>query len=169
MKELLVFLLVGCGLAQCTILTKCQLKEQLEEAIDHLGNPGLGDSLEMQARIVCYVALTSGFNTSAVKEKKVDSTTWTLYGIFQLSDHLICSDGKTPSLNKCSKSCTDLLDSDISDDIDCLLETLIDLIKLGFLAPHWEEVGMMAKMILLHRECIEKKPSDYFSECRSAN
>ncbi|CAB1413601.1 unnamed protein product [Pleuronectes platessa] len=166
MKELLVFLLVGCGLAQCTKLSpKCQLKEQLGEAIDKLGNKDLGDSLDIQAKIVCYVNLTSGFNTSAVGEKKVGSSTWKLYGIFQLSDHVICSDGETPSLNKCSKSCTDLLDSDISDDIDCLLETLIDLIKLGFLVPHLEEVGMMYKMILFQRECIEMKPSDFFSEC----
>ncbi|XP_062243711.1 lysozyme C, milk isozyme [Platichthys flesus] len=165
MKELLVVLLVGCGLAQCTTLTKCQLKEQLGEAIDKLGKTGLGDSLDIQAKIVCYAELTSGFNTSAVGEKKVGSSTWALYGIFQLSDHVICSDGETPSLNKCSKSCSDLLDSDISDDMDCLLETLIDLIKLGFQAPHLEEVGMMAKMILFHRECMEQKPSDYFSEC----
>ncbi|XP_069386061.1 alpha-lactalbumin [Paralichthys olivaceus] len=166
MTALLVFLLVGCGVAQSTILTKCQLKKQLNETIQNMENHHLGHSEETEAKIVCYVELTSGFNTSSVKEKKVENSIWKLYGIFQLSDHLICSDGQTPSLNKCGKNCTDLLDGDISDDIDCLLETLNDLIKLGFTAQNWEELGMMAKMIFLHPECIEKKPSEYFSDCR---
>ena len=69
--------------------------------------------------VVCHVELTSGFNTSAVKEQKVAHTTWTLYGIFQLSDHLSCSDGETPSHNECGKSCTGEFGVGLSDSTQC--------------------------------------------------
>uniref|UniRef100_A0A671TJC9 Uncharacterized protein n=1 Tax=Sparus aurata TaxID=8175 RepID=A0A671TJC9_SPAAU len=49
----------------------------------------------------------------------VDDNIWTLYGLFQLSNHLVCSDGESLSPNICGMSCK-LIDDDINDDINCV-------------------------------------------------
>ncbi|KAM4594103.1 uncharacterized protein V3H82_026254 [Fundulus diaphanus] len=50
---------------------------------------------------------------------------WSLgyYGIFQLRDSLFCDSGYRWSKNWCQKSCTDFTDDDITDDIQCFINT----------------------------------------------
>ncbi len=73
--------------------------------------------------VVCHVQLTSGFNTSAIKtiaepqepKNKGGSSSsesdedkkevWTLYGLFQLSDHVVCNSTQSHALNLCRLSC----------------------------------------------------------------
>lgn len=44
--------------------------------------------------------------TPATQPTHDDKEVWTLYGLFQLSNHLVCSDGTTPSPNICDKNCS---------------------------------------------------------------
>ncbi|XP_049325928.1 dentin sialophosphoprotein-like isoform X4 [Astyanax mexicanus] len=77
-----------------------------------------------------------------------DSSPRNLYGIFQLSDNMACQSQGRHSLNACSLYCEDLIDSDITDDIDCLMT----LKNLG-----------MDVMVL--EQCQTIGASEYFAEC----
>ncbi|KAA8593132.1 hypothetical protein FQN60_018587 [Etheostoma spectabile] len=72
-----------------------------------------------------------------VSNQTEDEPVWTLYGLFQLSNHLICSDGTTPSPNICK------------DDISCVLKVISQLLIRLIFQP----------------ECSKKTASDYFAEC----
>nr|XP_046231419.1 lysozyme C, milk isozyme [Scatophagus argus] len=93
-----------------------------------------------------------------------DDAVWTLYGLFQLSNHLVCSDGTNPSPNICDMDCNDLLDDDIHDDMNCLLQIFTNLVDNGFGAAHWEELKKMIRLIY-QRGCRDKNASEYFAEC----
>lgn len=43
--------------------------------------------------------------TPPTEPPHLDKEVWTLYGLFQLSSHLVCSDGTTPSPNICGMDC----------------------------------------------------------------
>ncbi len=45
-------------------------------------------------------------STPSTTPPHVDSEEWTLYGLFQLANHLVCSDGTTPSPNICMMDCS---------------------------------------------------------------
>uniref|UniRef100_A0A3B4T5Q3 lysozyme n=1 Tax=Seriola dumerili TaxID=41447 RepID=A0A3B4T5Q3_SERDU len=62
------------------------------------------------------------------RERRGAEEVWTLYGIFQLSNYLVCNDGTTPSPNICGLSCSNLVDDDIRDDINCVLKILAYLL-----------------------------------------
>ncbi|KAJ4944060.1 hypothetical protein JOQ06_012607 [Pogonophryne albipinna] len=76
---------------------------------------------------------------------------WTLYGLFQLSDHLICSDGATPSPDRiCNVTCSALVDDEIEDDIGCMLNIISKV---------------MVKLIF-QPECNNKTAAQYFKKCK---
>ncbi|XP_044197728.1 uncharacterized protein LOC122973977 [Thunnus albacares] len=102
--------------------------------------------------------------TPPARPAPLDEEVWTLYGLFQLSNHLVCSDGVTPSPNTCNIDCNNLADDNISDDITCLLRILTDLVENGFSAAHWEEFRRMIR-IIFQEECRDKQFSMYFAEC----
>ncbi|XP_045931111.1 cell surface glycoprotein 1-like [Micropterus dolomieu] len=87
-----------------------------------------------------------------------------LYGLFQLSSHLVCSNGMTPSPNICGMDCNNLIDDDISDDIRCVMMIINELIEKGFGAPHWKELSKMIRLIF-QQECSNLDASKYFAEC----
>ncbi|XP_062400210.1 uncharacterized protein LOC134090031 [Sardina pilchardus] len=101
-------------------------------------------------------------------EVEEDSSTWTLYGIFQLADRVVCETDDTPSLNVCQMPCSDLIDDDISDDIDCVkeLKRTHEKMKLDpkqkFMA-----LAMKAKMMamMFPKECRSAVAAEYFAEC----
>ncbi|XP_038566103.1 lysozyme C-like [Micropterus salmoides] len=93
-----------------------------------------------------------------------DEEVWTLYGLFQLSSHLVCSSDMTPSPNICGMDCNNLIDDDISDDISCVITILKQLIEKGFGAPHWKELSKMIRLIF-QKECSVQDASEYFAEC----
>ncbi|KTF79464.1 hypothetical protein cypCar_00028066 [Cyprinus carpio] len=133
MLAVVVVLFLAVGVSDGVILSKCELKQQLERGLT-LQIPNSADVL---AQIVCHVQLTSGFNTSAIKtiaepqeprsgpgprrvrspgEKNKGGSSsnesgedkdevWTLYGLFQLSDHVVCSSTQSRALNLCRLSC----------------------------------------------------------------
>ncbi|XP_047221917.1 uncharacterized protein LOC124868558 [Girardinichthys multiradiatus] len=52
-------------------------------------------------------------------------TLWSLgyYGVFQLRDSHFCDSGYRWSRNLCQKSCSDFTDDDITDDIECFINS----------------------------------------------
>ncbi|TSK18038.1 RAC-gamma serine/threonine-protein kinase [Bagarius yarrelli] len=66
-----------------------------------------------------------GRSAEASSEESDETTTWTLYGLFQLPDRIACTTGLEPSLNLCSIDCDSLIDDDIQDDIMCV-ETILN-------------------------------------------
>ncbi|KAI2668122.1 Lysozyme C [Labeo rohita] len=134
MLAVVVVLFLVAGLSDSKILSKCELKQQLETG---LSLPST-NSADMLAQIVCHVQNSSSFNTSAIKtipepeephgnhgsrhrrspggkkkghpssSESVEnkSEVWTLYGLFQLSDHVVCNSTQSRALNLCGLTCT---------------------------------------------------------------
>ncbi|XP_041959653.1 uncharacterized protein LOC121718634 [Alosa sapidissima] len=104
------------------------------------------------------------------EEVEEDSSTWTLYGIFQLADRVVCESEDTPSLNICQMPCSDLIDDDISDDIDCVKELKRTHEKMK-LDPEQKfmALAMRAKMMamMFPMECRSVVAADYFAECQT--
>ncbi|XP_051748961.1 lysozyme S [Ctenopharyngodon idella] len=68
---------------------------------------------------------------------------WTLYGLFQLSDHVVCNSTRRHSLNLCGLTCDKLFDDDISDDVACV-QVLIN--KMTAVIPDPETAKHIHKM-----------------------
>ncbi|XP_026214634.1 lysozyme C-like [Anabas testudineus] len=133
MKIYAAFLLavLGCSLAEGQLLSKCQLRNELQVAVGNLTAIGasLGLSVDdLLAKLVCNAELGSGLNIGTIKNlilKEVDGIkNCKLLGIFQLSSCLVCNDGLNLSENLCGIPCINLLDDNLLDDISCLVKTL---------------------------------------------
>ncbi|ROL52047.1 Ribonuclease inhibitor [Anabarilius grahami] len=160
MLAAVVVLFLAAGFSDSVILSKCELKQQLQTGLTLPPN-----TTDLLAQIVCHVQLTSNFNTSAIKtitepEKPCEShgsrkgraakkgrpstkvtpkphlesgedknEVWTLYGLFQLSDHVVCNSTRHHSLNLCGLTCNKLLDDNINDDVACV-QVLINKISV---------------------------------------
>uniref|UniRef100_A0A8B9QJA4 lysozyme n=1 Tax=Apteryx owenii TaxID=8824 RepID=A0A8B9QJA4_APTOW len=89
---------------------RCQLAHLLQqEGLDSYRGYSLADWL-------CMAFYESNFDTAA---KSINADSSTNFGIFQINNQLWCTDERSPSENLCRVSCTDLLTSDITDDIIC--------------------------------------------------
>uniref|UniRef100_A0A3B4XTD2 lysozyme n=1 Tax=Seriola lalandi dorsalis TaxID=1841481 RepID=A0A3B4XTD2_SERLL len=119
MKVLEVFLLaaLGCSLTEAWLVSKCDLKDQLLRATDEQRGKSNLAELELPST-----------TPPPARERRGAQEVWTLYGIFQLSNYLVCNDGTTPSPNICGLSCSNLVDDDIRDDINCVLKILAYLL-----------------------------------------
>ncbi|XP_048051438.1 lysozyme C, milk isozyme-like [Megalobrama amblycephala] len=164
MLAALALVLLVFGATDGRILSKCELKEQLEAAqipvIRAMGNKMTVDDLI--AKLVC-MASASGFNTSYVKAitaKPKAPVIQQLYGVFQLSDQLACDSGMKTSLNVCNMSCSALIDDDITDDIACL-KTVISSIK----PKPKTTLPLTTLNTILVKECRSVVASSYFAEC----
>ncbi|XP_068451725.1 alpha-lactalbumin [Clinocottus analis] len=162
MKVLVAFLLslLGCRLAEGRLLSKCELRVEFTDLAVVLDS-------DLVAKIICYVEEASGFNTSVVSVSSSGAPRHgdapALYGVFQLSNLVACSDGVAPSPNICSVRCDDFLDGDISDDIDCLLKIYEDFVKNGFWGPHFDHLKQWFEPIF--KLCRNKTYKNYLKEC----
>ncbi|KAK2817519.1 hypothetical protein Q5P01_025710 [Channa striata] len=155
MRTLAVFVLVVLGVsrAEGRIVSKCELRNQLVKAVGNLtvwAKPKVLTGNNLVAKFVCHAERASNFDTGKVNEPKMNfqvrkrhsikdlaptrvpwssqnSDFGTLYGVFQLSNRLVCSDGMTPSPTICGLHCSELVDDDIRDDIRCLLKVFSGL------------------------------------------
>ncbi|XP_070997587.1 uncharacterized protein [Oncorhynchus clarkii lewisi] len=100
--------------------------------------------------------------TSGEESSSEEETMGTLYGLFQLSDRVICSSGSTPSLNLCQMNCSALIDDDISDDFNC-----VKTIKQTMESGRGQQTKALKRMInlLFQKECVATVASSYFSKC----
>ncbi|XP_071385988.1 lysozyme C, milk isozyme-like [Centroberyx affinis] len=165
MKMLVVLLLAALFStpAEGKLVGKCELKTLLEEAELKNCHSRITNE-DFVAKIVCHVAEGTGFNTSAVSQRtRPDSDTWTLYGLFQLSDHLICDSGAGDSPNLCDINCSDLIDDNVANDITCL-ETIKTKFQSGDYDHHKADFVRMIH-ILFQRECYDVVASTYFADC----
>ncbi|XP_036812531.1 uncharacterized protein si:dkey-39a18.1 isoform X2 [Oncorhynchus mykiss] len=100
--------------------------------------------------------------TSGEESSSEEETMGTLYGLFQLSDRVICSSGSTPSLNLCQMNCSALIDDNISDDFNC-----VKTIKQTMESGRGQQTKALKRMInlLFQKECVATVASSYFSKC----
>ncbi|XP_058863044.1 lysozyme C-like [Acipenser ruthenus] len=121
MKILLLFA-VCLATASARVFTRCELVKMLKNAgLDGYRGHSLGNW-------VCLAYYESGYNTAAVNRNTDGSTD---YGIFQINSRWWCSNGVTSSSNACHISCSKLLTSDISDDIECAKRVVRDPNGIG--------------------------------------
>ncbi|XP_071031595.1 uncharacterized protein [Oncorhynchus clarkii lewisi] len=121
-----------------------------------------GDSSSAESHQFSSSKEDSRKEDSSEEETSEEETMWTLYGLFQLSDRVICANGSTPSLNLCQMNCSDLIDDDISDDLDCV-ETIKQTVESG---PRDHKMALMRMFkLLFQKECVMTVASSYFSEC----
>ncbi|CAM4471383.1 unnamed protein product [Leuciscus chuanchicus] len=185
MLSALALVLLVSSATEGRILSKCELKAELEAAQIKMIR-AMGDKMtvdDLIARLVCK-ASASGFNTSFVKaivakpKENVPFNTHSfghekqrpvrqLYGMFQLSDQLACDSGMMPSLNVCKMSCSALIDDDITDDIACL-KTVIGSIKPKPKNSSDITLPLATLNTILVKECRFVVPSRYFAECLTA-
>uniref|UniRef100_A0A8C6YY34 lysozyme n=1 Tax=Nothoprocta perdicaria TaxID=30464 RepID=A0A8C6YY34_NOTPE len=102
LTDFLIFICLSSALG------RCQLAQLLQE-LDGYRGYSLADWL-------CMAFYESNFDTAA---KSVNADGSTSFGIFQINNRLWCTDERSPSENLCRVACTDLLTSDITDDIIC--------------------------------------------------
>ncbi|TRY86068.1 hypothetical protein DNTS_030166, partial [Danionella cerebrum] len=74
--------------------------------------------------------LLSEVESSEEEEERDDVISWSMLGIFQLSDRVACEPASGRSLNQCGLKCSALIDDDITDDITCLQTLLGSYSKL---------------------------------------
>ncbi|XP_012725240.2 alpha-lactalbumin-like [Fundulus heteroclitus] len=91
-----------------------------------------------------------------------DDQDMNLYGLFQLAEGLVCSSENNTLPNLCGISCNKLIDDDISDDINCLVKLLTEIVKNGFTSEHSKGVWKAIKK-LIDDKC--KNVDQYFSDC----
>ncbi|XP_006278049.2 sperm acrosome membrane-associated protein 3 isoform X2 [Alligator mississippiensis] len=107
--SVLASFLVGCA---GKIFQRCELAQALREAgMDGFHGYSLPDWL-------CMAFYESGFDTGTVVHEPDGSSN---NGIFQINSRLWCNDYKTSSSNLCHMHCSDLLTSNIKDDIVCAM------------------------------------------------
>ncbi|XP_072320055.1 alpha-lactalbumin-like [Eucyclogobius newberryi] len=102
------------GIVDGKVFGGCEVKNHLQS--------GLTNAKETTVeRILCHASQSSNFDSALVKTQTVSndndgsSENWTLYGIFQISQHF-CS-GAGPL---CGDGCERFVDDDIADDIECV-------------------------------------------------
>ncbi|KAK2909317.1 hypothetical protein Q8A67_005154 [Cirrhinus molitorella] len=197
MLAVVVVLILAAGLSDAVILSKCELKQQLETGL----NLTLPNYTDVLAQIVCHAQLSSGFNTNTIKtipepkepnsghgsrhrrspggkgngrpsskvtppphDSSEENEVWTLYGLFQLSDHVVCSSTQSKALNLCGLTCNKLIDDDTSDDIKCV-QTLINAVTAPIPDPKTAK-HINEMLVLIHQpECITVKATSYFANC----
>lgn len=64
-----------------------------------------------------------------------DEEVWTLYGLFQLSSHLVCNDGTTPSPNICGMDCSREFQFQFVLNSQCTDSTDVSCSSLATYAP----------------------------------
>ncbi|XP_067896170.1 lysozyme C, milk isozyme-like [Heterodontus francisci] len=100
------------------VYQKCELARLLRE---NGLNGYRGYSL---ANWLCLVQYESNYNTGVVgRNRRGGRTMSSDYGIFQINSIMWCDDGRTQNTKKlkngCGKSCTDFINDNITDDIQC--------------------------------------------------
>ncbi|XP_033985817.1 lysozyme C-1 [Trematomus bernacchii] len=160
------------SLAEGKVVSKCDLKKEFNKLPEIEWPEGHTMTDNFLAKLICHVEKASEFNTSSVnqliprKKEEEEAEQWTLYGLFQLSDHLICSDGATPSPDRiCNVTCSALVDDHIEDDISCVLNIAKKVIDGGFAVERRREFWRMVRLIF-QPDCNNETAGNYFAECK---
>ncbi|KAK7161171.1 hypothetical protein R3I94_003990 [Phoxinus phoxinus] len=101
---------------------------------------------------------------SSEEEEREDVITWSMLGIFQLSDRVACDPGLSGSLNLCGLECSALINDDITDDIACLKILAGSRGKFSGFNPKKRFLAQTLAMEL-GKEFRAVVPSKYFAEC----
>ncbi|KAM4606870.1 lysozyme C-like [Discoglossus pictus] len=114
MKTFVVLLIMAILAGDIWAIDRCTLVKELRKTCTKSIK---GATIE---DLVCVAYYASRYNTSMhVRDTEV--------GIFQMSTFWWCDDEKTPGRkNLCGLPCTDLLDTNITDDIKCVIRAMED-------------------------------------------
>lgn len=109
---------------------------------------------------------SSSSSSSSEESAEERGDVWTLYGIFQLSDRVMCQSGSAPSLNLCQTDCQAFLDDDIADDIACAEEIKAKMMSSA--GEHGKAKALIRKMMALffQAECSSVDYVEYFASCQ---
>ncbi|XP_056318870.1 alpha-lactalbumin-like [Danio aesculapii] len=176
MLAAVVVLFMASGMSDALNVTKCSLKQQLETSLGLTAN-----TTNLLSKIVCHVSLTSNFSTSAINEVydtkeahnvqiiqerrklKVEhkkTVLWTMYGLFQLSDHVVCASAHSHKPNLCKLSCQNLLNDDLTDDLACIKLLITKVFH------HHETVADIQELLLFFDpRCASVTDATYFPGC----
>lgn len=118
------------------IYTRCELIKELQEKY--------GLSPEIASKYAC-IAEATGFNTSNIvhhyrKPKESDSLGYKPhYGIFYIGSDWWCNEQEKGGI--CDIKCDDLLDDDLSNDIECVQRIDLDMNDTAWvLNSHWSRI-----------------------------
>ncbi|XP_041959662.1 uncharacterized protein LOC121718639 [Alosa sapidissima] len=105
-------------------------------------------------------------SSSSEESAKQRGELWTLYGIFQLSDRVMCNSSSVPSLNICQMDCQAFLDDDIADDIACAVKIIPKMMSNP--DEQTEAKALLKKMmaLLFQPECSAVKYKEFFAACQ---
>ncbi|KAM4595708.1 uncharacterized protein V3H82_003095 [Fundulus diaphanus] len=105
---------------------------------------------------------SKGKHQSGQQQGSDDDQDMILYGLFQFAEGLVCSSENNTLPNLCGISCNKLIDDDISDDINCLVKLLTEIVKKGFTSEHSKGLWKAIKK-LIDDKC--NNVDQYFKEC----
>ncbi|KAG5278421.1 hypothetical protein AALO_G00098810 [Alosa alosa] len=109
---------------------------------------------------------SSSSSSSSEESAEQRGELWTLYGIFQLSDRVMCNSSSVPSLNICQMDCQAFLDDDIADDIACAVKIIHKMMSNP--DEQTEAKALLKKMmpLLFQPECSAVKYKEFFAACQ---
>ncbi|OCT62172.1 lysozyme C [Xenopus laevis] len=140
MKICLMLIVVAALAGNSWALNRCSVVNAIRRGgLVGIKGYSLGD-------YVCMAYHASRYDTSLNRSP-------TEYGIFQINSYWWCDDGKTPGRkNLCGIRCKNLLNTNISDDVNCLKRIVRDPNGLGASTP-WKKY------------CKGKNVSSYATGC----
>uniref|UniRef100_A0A6A7G3K1 lysozyme n=1 Tax=Hirondellea gigas TaxID=1518452 RepID=A0A6A7G3K1_9CRUS len=104
---------------------------------------------------VCIAEYESTFNSAAINKFNWDGSRD--YGLFQLSDKYWC-DSKTGK-NVCRMPCSDLLDDELTDDLQCIKRIIKD-------TERWKGKGTgLTAWVAYNNRCANRDLNEYIAEC----
>ncbi|XP_042230734.1 lysozyme C-like [Homarus americanus] len=110
---------------------------------------------------VCIAEFESTFNTEAINTINWDGSYD--YGLFQLNNKYWCKDDNKKGKNVCKMACTDLLDADLTDDLNCIKKIIKD-------TERWKGRGTgLTAWVAYQNKCKDRNLGDYISECWSGS
>ncbi|XP_015261708.1 PREDICTED: lysozyme C, milk isozyme-like [Gekko japonicus] len=117
---IVLFLLVAVNEAK--VFERCELARLLKkQGLDEYEGYALGNW-------VCMAYHESKYDTQAVGPPNSNGSR--AYGIFQINSRWWCSNGQGTTSNGCETSCSNFLNDDITDDIECAKRVVRDPNKM---------------------------------------
>ncbi|XP_054859885.1 lysozyme C, milk isozyme-like [Eublepharis macularius] len=122
-QALVTFLFLLISVNEARVFKRCELATILRNAgLDGYYGYSLGNWL-------CMAYYESNFNSRAVGRPNSDGSRD--YGIFQINSRWWCSNGQGRTANACHTSCSNFVNDDISDDIECAKRVVRDPNRMG--------------------------------------
>jgi len=108
MKNIIVIFIVSIAFVHTKVYNKCELARELYHK-HNLSKDTIGYH-------VCIAAKVSKFDTRSNSSSHL--------GLYGIGMQWWCSDGKAGNRNRCNIECSNLINDDITDDVECATEII---------------------------------------------